>query len=156
MTRPLRIEFEGAFYHVTSRGNERKKIFFTPRDYDKFKEYVAEAERKFGFILHGYVLMTNHYHLLIETPDKNLQKIMQYINSCYSTYTNVKRGRSGHLFQGRYKAIIVDKDSYLAELSKYIHLNPVRAKIVERPEDYWHSSYRAYAVDTDDPIISRT
>jgi len=80
MTRPLRIEFEGAFYHVTSRGNERKKIFFTPRDYDKFKEYVAEARLKFGFILHGYVLMTNHYHLLIETPDKNLQKIMQYLN----------------------------------------------------------------------------
>ncbi|GFO57618.1 hypothetical protein GMSM_46250 [Geomonas sp. Red276] len=124
MARALRIEYEGAFYHVTTRGNERKKIFFTARDYDKFKEYVFQAQQKFHFILHGYVLMTNHYHLLIETPEKNLQRVMHYINSSYSTYTNTKRDRSGHLFQGRYNAIIVDKDSYLLELSKYIHLNP--------------------------------
>lgn len=156
MTRPLRIEYEGALYHVTSRGNERKNIFFTPRDYEKFKEYIAEGSRKFHFILHCYVLMSNHYHLLIETPEKNLQRIMQYINSSYSTYTNTKRRRSGHLFQGRYKAIIVDKDSYLVELSRYIHLNPVRAKMVNRPEDYANSSYRTYITPMIDPIVNKS
>jgi REP element-mobilizing transposase RayT len=86
MARPLRIEFEGAVYHVTARGNERRKIFFSKKDYEKFKEYIAEAQKKYGFILHGYVLMTNHYQLLIETPDKNLSKIMHYINGSYTTY----------------------------------------------------------------------
>ena len=144
MARPLRIEFEGAVYHVTARGNERRKIFFSKRDYERFKEYLSEAKEKYRFILHGYVLMTNHYHLLIETPEKNLSKIMHYINSAYTTYTNVKRKRSGHLFQGRFKSIVVDKDSYLLELSRYLHLNPVRAKMVEKPEAYPYSSYRGY------------
>lgn len=155
MSRPLRIEFEGAFYHVTSRGNERKRIFFTPRDYEKFKEYVAEAERKYQFILHCYVLMTNHYHMLIETPHKNLHKIMQYLNSSYSTYVNTKRQRCGHLFQGRYKAIIIDKNSYFVELSRYMHLNPVRAKMVEKPEDYAYSSYSEFIKGGNDPILSK-
>ena len=154
MARALRIEFEGALYHVTSRGNERKNIFFTKRDYEKFKEYVSEAEKKFRFILHCYVLMTNHYHLLIETPEKNLQRVMHYINSSYSVYTNTKRRRSGHLFQGRYKAIIVDRDNYILELSRYIHLNPVRAKIVGKPEDYPYSSYHAYSYGAGDEIVS--
>ncbi|UFS70498.1 transposase [Geomonas sp. RF6] len=154
MTRPLRIEFEGALYHVTSRGNERKKIFFTKRDYEKFREYLLEAKKKFGFILHCYVLMSNHYHLLIETPRMNLQRVMHYLNGSYSVYTNTKRKRSGHLFQGRYKSIVIDKDSYLAELSRYIHLNPVRAKIVVRPEDYPYSSYHAYVSDITDGMVS--
>jgi putative transposase len=144
MTRPLRIEFEGATYHVTSRGNERNRIFFTPRDYGKFKEYIAKAQSKFDFVLHCFVLMTNHYHLLIGTPHKNLNRIMHYINSSYTTYTNTKRNRIGHLFQGRYKAIVIDKDSYLTGLSRYMHLNPVRAKIVKTPEEYPYSSYRSY------------
>ena len=156
MARALRIEYEGAFYHVTSRGNERKKIFTTRRDYEKFKEYVSEAKKRFGFVLHCYVLMSNHYHMLIETPNKNLQIIMHHINSSYSTYTNTKRKRCGHLFQGRYKAIIVDKDSYLIELSRYIHLNPVRAKIVERPEDYPYSSYNCYISGLEEQIVSRS
>jgi len=154
MARALRIEFEGAFYHVTSRGNERKKIFFTMRDYKKFKEYLSLAREKFHFVLHCYALMSNHYHLLIETPESNLQRIMHYLNSSYTIYTNIKRNRSGHLFQGRYKSIIVNKDSYLLELSKYIHLNPVRAKMVERPEDYPHSSYRSYSCGVIDEIVS--
>lgn len=150
MARPLRIEYEGALYHVTARGNERGKVFFTKMDYRKFKEYLADAQIKYGFIIHCYVLMTNHYHLLIETPDKNLSKIMHYLNSSYTTYINIKRKRSGHLFQGRYKAILVDRDSYLLELSKYMHLNPVRAKMVERPEEYSYSSYNAYISGIDD------
>src|ERR1700687_4751915 len=100
MARPLRIEYEGAVYHVTARGSERGKIFFSKRDFEKFKEYLAEAQEKHGFILHSYVLMTNHYHLIMETPEKNLSRIMHHINSSYTTYTNIKRKRSGHLFQG--------------------------------------------------------
>ena len=149
MARPVRIEYEGAVYHVTARGNERNKVFFTKADYRKFKEYLREGQTKYGFILHCYVLMTNHYHLLIETPEKNLSRIMHYLNSSYTTYINIKRKRSGHLFQGRYKAILVDRDSYLLELSKYLHLNPVRANMVARPEEYPHSSYSAYIGESD-------
>jgi putative transposase len=152
MARSLRIQYEGALYHVTSRGNARKKIFFTHRDYEKFKEYVAQAREKFDFYVHCYVLMSNHYHILLEVPDKGLSKILHHINSSYSIYLNTKRTRSGHVFQGRFKAIIVDKDSYLAELSRYIHLNPVRAKMVTKPEDYIYSSYRAYVFGADDLI----
>jgi putative transposase len=142
MARPLWIEYEGALYHVTARGSERGKIFFPEKDYEKFKEYLAEAREKHGFILHCYVLMTNHYHLIIETPKRTLGRIMHQINSSYTTYTNIKRRRSGHLFQGRCKAILVDKDNYLLELSRCVHLNPVRAKMSQRPEDYPYSSYR--------------
>jgi putative transposase len=155
MARPLRIEFEGAIYHVTARGNERGKIFFSKRDYEKFKEYITIAKEKYGFILHAYVLMTNHYHLIIETPEKNLSKVMHYINSAYTTYTNVKRKRSGHLFQGRYKAILVDKDTYLLELSRYIHLNPVRVSMVQKPEEYPYSSYRSYVTGQVENMVKR-
>lgn len=154
MARPLRVEFEGAVYHVTARGNEKRKVFFSRRDYEKFKEYLADAVAKFDVILHGYVLMTNHYHLIIETPRKNLSKIMHHINSSYTTYINVKRKRSGHLFQGRFKSIIVDKDGYLLELSRYIHLNPVRVNMVERPEAYPHSSYGSYTSSTKNNLVT--
>jgi putative transposase len=152
MARPLRIEYEGALYHVSARGNERGKIFFIKTDYLKFKEYLADVQRKYGLIIHCYVLMTNHYHLLIETPGKDLSKVMHYLNSSYTTYTNIKRKRSGHLFQGRYKAIVVEKEGYLLELSRYIHLNPVRANMVQRPEEYPYSSYVAYTTGTDDLV----
>ncbi len=155
MARPLRIEYEGAVYHVTARGNERGKIFFSKRDYQKFKEYITAAKEKYGLILHSYVLMTNHYHLIIETPATNLSKIMHYINSSYTTYTNIKRKRKGHLFQGRYKAILVDKDNYLLELSRYIHLNPVRAKMAQKPGDYPYSSYKSYVTELAENIVSR-
>ncbi|ABQ28074.1 REP-associated tyrosine transposase [Geotalea uraniireducens] len=149
MARPLRIEYEGALYHVTARGNERGKVFFTKADYRKFIDYLREGQKKFGFVLHSYVLMTNHFHLLLETPEKNLSRIMHHLNSSYTTYINIKRKRSGHLFQGRYKAILVDRDNYLLELSRYLHLNPVRANMVERPEEYLHSSYAAYTGESD-------
>jgi len=111
MARPIRIEYENAFYHVTSRGNERKKIFFSQADYDKFRAYLKDGQEKFGYLLHGYVLMTNHFHLLVETPQANLSQLMHFINGSYTTYVNRRKGRSGHLFQGRYKAVLVDKNS---------------------------------------------
>lgn len=154
MARALRIEYEGAVYHVTVRGNERRKIFFSKRDYEKFKEYLGEAKEKYRFLLHAYVLMTNHYHLIIETPEKNLSKIMHYLNSSYTTYTNIKRKRSGHLFQGRYKSIVVDKDSYLLELSRYLHLNPVRAHMVQKPEEYPYSSYKSFTSGNSESIVT--
>ncbi|MFC1841105.1 transposase [Thermodesulfobacteriota bacterium] len=155
MARALRIEYEGAFYHITSRGNDRKRIFYSKTDYSRFKSYLKEGAKKFGFILHSYVLMTNHYHLLIETPNANLSKIMHYINGSYTTYINRKRGRRGHLFQGRYKSILVDRDNYLLELSRYIHLNPVKAGIVERPQDYINSSYNSYINKKGEDIVCR-
>ncbi len=144
MARALRITFPGAFYHVTSRGNERKAVFKSKRDRQKFLEYLESASRRYGALIHAYCMMDNHYHLLLETPSGNLPQIMRHINGAYTTYFNVKRHRSGHLFQGRYKAILVDIDEYAKELSRYIHLNPVRAKVVETPEEYEWSSYQFY------------
>ncbi|RJQ48254.1 MAG: transposase [Nitrospiraceae bacterium] len=154
MARPLRIEYEGAVYHVTARGNERTKIYLSQSDYDKFLQYLADAKKKYNIVIHCYVLMGNHYHLIVETPDANLSKAMQYINGSYTTYLNIRRRRSGHLFQGRYKAIVVDTDNYLLELSRYIHLNPVRAVIVGKPEDYKHSSYKTYIAKSDSALIT--
>jgi putative transposase len=144
MARPLRIEYEGAFYHVTARGNERKEIYKNDRDREKFLEYLASAVERYKAKIHVYCLMSNHYHMLIETPSGNLSQIMRHVNGSYTAYFNAKRDRSGHLFQGRYKAILVDKDAYAGELSRYIHLNPVRAGMTEDPEEYEWSSYRAY------------
>jgi putative transposase len=154
VARPLRIEYEGAFYHITARGNERKKIFFGKGDYDKFKEYLLEAQEKFGYKLHCYVLMGNHYHLVIETPNGNMNKVLHYVNGSYANYINKKRNRSGHLLQGRYKGILVERDAYLLELSRYLHLNPVRAKMVERPEDYRQSSYSSYVKNRKESIVT--
>ena len=144
MARPLRINYAGAFYHVTSRGNERKNVFKSKRDREKFYEYLESATQRYDAVIHVFCLMDNHYHLLIETPSGNLPQIMRHINGAYTTYFNVKRARSGHLFQGRYKAILVDIDEYAKELSRYVHLNPVRAKMVKAPEEYEWSSYQFY------------
>jgi len=144
MARPLRIAYPGAFYHVTSRGNEQKDVFKSQRDREKFLEYLASATERYGAVIHVYCLMSNHYHLLLETPAGNLSQIMRHINGAYTTYFNIKRKRSGHLFQGRFKAILVEADEYATELSRYIHLNPVRTGMAERPEDYRWSSYRSY------------
>lgn len=112
MSRPLRIQYAGAFYHVTSRGNERKDIFKGDRDRERFLNYLESAAQRYGAIFHCYCLMNNHYHLLIETPDSNLSQIMQHINGSYTTYFNIRRKRAGHLFQGRYHAILVEADAY--------------------------------------------
>ncbi len=144
MSRPLRIEFPGAFYHVTSRGNERKTVFQTVRDREQYLSYLESAHDRYGAVIHGYCLMGNHYHLLLETPRGNLSQALHHINGAYTTYFNVKRGRSGHLFQGRFKGILVEKDAYCKELSRYIHLNPVRAGLVKTPLEYRWSSYRYF------------
>jgi putative transposase len=151
MGRPLRIEYPGAFYHVTSRGNERKEIYRSQRDREKFLKYLESASVRYRARFHVYCLMSNHYHLLVETPRGNLSEIMRHINGAYTNYYNTKRQRAGHLLQGRYKAILVDRDEYAKELSRYVHLNPVRAKMVERPEAYRWSSYGAYVGDREAP-----
>jgi len=156
MARPLRIEYPGAFYHVTSRGNEQKEIFKSQRDREKFLEYLASATGRYGAVIHAYCLMGNHFHLLLETPDGNLSQIMRHINGAYTTYFNIKRKRAGHLFQGRYKAILIEADRYLSELSRYIHLNPVRVGLVESPEQYQWSSYRSYLGQSKPPEWLRT
>ncbi len=144
MVRQLRIEFNGAFYHVTSRGNVKDKIFFTDNDKEMFLKILQRTKERYSYFLHAYVLMDNHYHLLIETPLANLSQVMQNINTSYTVYVNRKYMRAGHLFQGRFKAIIVDKDSYLLQLSRYIHLNPVSSGIVGSPKDFKWSSYREF------------
>ena len=144
MARPLRIEYAGAFYHITARGNERKDIFKSRRDREQFLSYLASASERYQAIIHVYCLMSNHYHLLLETSAGNLSQIMRHINGAYTTYFNTKRRRAGHLFQGRYKAILVEADEYAQELSRYIHLNPVRAGITANPEEYPWSSYASY------------
>jgi REP element-mobilizing transposase RayT len=144
MSRPLRIQYPGAYYHVTSRGNEQKDIFKSDRDREKFLDYLQGSAQRYGAMIHCYCLMRNHYHLLLETPGGNLSQIMQHINGSYTTYFNIKRKRAGHLFQGRYHAILVDADAYALELSRYIHLNPVRARAAQRPEEYVWSSYIHY------------
>jgi putative transposase len=135
---------ENCLYHVMSRGNDRKRIFLKHRDYERFLEYVLAAKDRFRFFLYAFCLMPNHYHLLLETALPNISSLMQYINGSYTTYHNTKYRRCGHLFQGRFKSIVVDKDHYFLELSRYIHLNPVRDKIVSLPDQYLWSSYRGY------------
>jgi len=144
MARPLRIEFENAFYHVMARGNERKDIFRSIGDRKHFVSLFSDVYLRYKGMVYVYTLMNNHYHILLETKEANLSRIMHHINVSYTVYYNKKYERSGHLFQGRYKALLIDKENYLLELSRYIHLNPVRAGIVEKPEDYRWSSYRYY------------
>jgi len=144
MGRQLRIEYPGAHYHVTSRGNERKDVFKSQKDREQFLRYLESAVSRYDAVIHAYCLMSNHYHLLLETPAGNLSKIMQHINGAYTNYFNVKRKRSGHLFQGRYKAIVIEADEYAQQLSRYIHLNPVRSNMVAKPEEYRWSSYSEY------------
>ncbi|MCK9224296.1 MAG: transposase [Candidatus Muirbacterium halophilum] len=144
MARKLRIEYEGAFYHIITRGNTRSRIFKCDSDRLKFIEYLSEVHKKYGVIIHAYCLMGNHYHLLLETPYGNLRKAMHKLNTSYTNYYNYKHDRIGHLFSGRYKAILVEKENYALVLSSYIHLNPLRADIVKNISDYSWSSYKYY------------
>ena len=145
MSRPLRLEFEGAFWHVTSRGNERKDIFRGDGDRLLFLSLLAAAVKRFRWRLHEYCLMTNHYHLVIETPFRTLAKGMHWLNSEYVRIFNKRYERVGHLFQGRYKGILIDEQNYLDEVRRYTVLNPVRAGMVADPAEYRWSSYRAHA-----------
>jgi len=151
MARPLRIEFPGAFYHVIQRGLGRKDIFASDGDKNKFFSYLNIAHMSYRAVFHSYVLMDNHYHLILETPDAPLSKIMHYINASYAAYFNAKYKRVGPLYQGRFKAFLVQQDEYLDHLSCYIHLNPVRAGIVTSPEKYAYSSYNSFISNTNPP-----
>ena len=144
MARPLRIEYPNAFYHITSRGNERRAIFGSTGDYARFLGYLQSATERYGARIHCFCLMPNHYHLLLETPRANLRRILHHLNTGYTNYFNTKTERVGHLFQGRYRAVLVEKDAYALELSRYIHLNPVRANLVKEPSQYSWSSYSPY------------
>jgi len=143
MARPLRIEYEGAVYHVTSRGNAREDIYRSDEDREMFLDVLDYVVERFGWICHAYCLMTNHYHLMIETPQANLSRGMSRLNGMYTQRFNRKHSRVGHVFQGRFKSIIVDKDAYLLELSRYVVRNPVAARVVNNVGDWPWSSYQA-------------
>ena len=143
MTRPLRLEFPGALYHVTSRGNRREDIYLGDDDRELLLTQLANVCLRFNWAIHSYCLMTNHYHLVVETPDGNLSKGMRQLNGVYGQMWNRLHDRVGHVFQGRFKCIVVQKESYLLELSRYVVLNPVRAGIVQRAEDWPWSNLRA-------------
>jgi putative transposase len=144
MARPLRIEFPGALYHVISRGNERKPIARDELDRQKRLEWLKRTVESYGWRLHAFVLMRNHEHLFLETPEPNVSAGMQYLNGSYTSYFNRRHRRCGHLFQGRFKGHLIEEQGYFLEVSRYIHLNPVRAKAVTRPEEYPYSSYPGY------------
>ena len=145
MARPLRVEYPGGIYHVTSRGNAQQPIFFSDADRHAFLDILASVARRFHWLCHAYCLMDNHYHLVIETLDATLSRGMRHLNGVYTQWVNRTQGRVGHLFQGRYKAIIVEKEPYLLELCRYVVLNPVRAHMMHHPAEWLWSSYRATA-----------
>lgn len=145
MSRPWRIEYEGALYHLLSRGNERSDIFINDKDRAGFLDAVGQMSERFDIDIFAYLLMDNHYHLLVRTRQANLKRAMQWFGSTYTQRFNRRHFRSGHLFQGRYQSIIIQNDAYLLQLSYYNHRNPLRAGIVRRLASYRWSSYNAYA-----------
>lgn len=142
MARPLRIEFPGALYHLCSRGNARQAIYLDEDDRQKWLLLLGEVCRRFNWVCYSYCQMTNHYHLMMETPDGNLSIGMRHLNGVYTQYFNKRHRRVGHLFQGRYASPLVQKETYLLELCRYIVLNPVRARMVNVAQDWPWSSYR--------------
>jgi putative transposase len=145
LARAWRIEYEGALYHVLSRGNQRQDIVITDEDRKLYLSTLGEMGERFEIDIFAYVLMDNHYHLLFRTNRANLCRSMQWFGATYTKRFNLRHNRSGHLFQGRYKNMLVQNDAYLLQLSYYIHRNPLRAGMVRRVADYKWSSYRAYA-----------
>ncbi len=143
MSRPLRIEFAGALYHLTARGDRREAIYEDDADRQSFLDVLAEVVERYNWVCHAFCLMTNHYHLVVETVEGNLSQGMRHLNGVYTQASNRRHGRTGHLFQGRFKGILVDRDAYLLELSRYVVLNPVRAGMVDDPGQWPWSSYRA-------------
>ena len=156
MSRPLRIEYAEALYHITSRGNARENIYLTDDDRLNFLKILKQVCETYNWICHAYCLMDNHYHLLIETPEGNLSRGMRQLNGVYTQTFNSSNNRVGHVFQGRFKGILVEKQSYLLELCRYIVLNPVRAKMVRDVKKWAWSSYRETAglIEVKDPIVS--
>ena len=149
MSRPWRIEYAGAMYHVMSRGNEGRHIFLDDNDRERFIFLLKEMIDRFQIEIHAWVLMTNHYHLLLQTKQANLSKSMQWFGITYTRYFNIRHKRRGHLFQGRFKSLLVENDRYMQQLSCYIHRNPLRSGIIKRLADYRWSSYLRYAYGDD-------
>jgi len=145
MARPLRVEYPGAVYHITSRGNARQDIFDDDPDRNRFLDTLAKVINRYNWLCYAYCLMDNHTHLVIETPEGRLSQGMRQLNGIYTQAYNRRHQRVGHIFQGRYKAILIQKESHLLEVCRYVVLNPVRARMVERPERWKWSSYRATA-----------
>ncbi|MCG6869221.1 MAG: transposase [Gammaproteobacteria bacterium] len=143
MVRPLRIEFDGAWYHVMNRGLGRRGAFSSDVQRTYFLSLLADTAERFNAEWHAYCLMTNHYHLLLRTPEGNLSRIMRHLNGVYTQYVNRGQGRDGPLFRGRYKAILVDADAYWLELSRYLHRNPLEAGTVRKLTDFRWSSFRS-------------
>lgn len=162
MARPLRLEYPGAVYHITSRGNAQADIFLDDGDRRLFLRVLADAVERHAWRLYAYCLMGNHYHLLLETPEPNLSRGMRQVNGIYTQLFNRRHERVGHVLQGRFKAIVVERERYLVELSRYIALNPVRAGLTREPGAWRWSSYRATAGDegapawlTPGPVLGR-
>lgn len=144
MSRPLRIEYEGAWYHIMNRGADRQDVFLTQQHHEMFLEVLLQIHRRFQIEVHSYCLLPNHYHLLVKTPLANLSKAMKYLNSVYTQRFNASCNRDGALFRGRFKSIIIDSENYLLQLSRYIHLNPVKSGLVDKAEKYSWSSYQYF------------
>jgi putative transposase len=151
MSRPLRLELSGGLYHVTSRGDGREDIYLSDADRLAWLEVFGQVCKRFNWVCHAWCQMSNHYHLLIETPEANLSKGMRQLNGVYTQRFNRAHARVGHVFQGRYKAILVERDSYLLELARYVVLNPLRARMVRRLENWPWSSYLATCGQTPVP-----
>ncbi|MGR8950890.1 MAG: transposase [Gammaproteobacteria bacterium] len=156
MARPLRIELSGGLYHVTSRGDRREDIYFADADREAWLALLGQLCGRFNWRCHAYCQMTNHYHVVVETPEANLAQGMRQLNGVYTQYVNRTYGRVGHVFQGRYKAILVEKDSYLLELARYVVLNPLRAGMVKESGDWPWSSYRAMTGVVSPPVWLET
>jgi len=155
MPRGPRLQFPGGVYHVICRGNNRECIFRDDADRQRYLKLLRGYRDRWSAVIHAYVLMPNHVHLLIETPTRPLSEFMRGLNTAYTMGFNRRYRRVGHVFQGRYKSYVVEKDAYLLELTRYIHLNPVRAGLVDRPERYPWSSYREFIGRAATPHVSR-
>lgn len=151
MARPIRLEFAGAIYHVTTRGDEGSDVFIDDQDRLQFLAVLSEVVSRTGWLVHAYVLMDNHYHLLIETPTDNLSRGMRQLNGVYTQRFNSTHGSGGRVFQGRFKAVLLEREPYLLELCRYIVLNPLRLKAVKNISRYRWSSYRATAGEVQAP-----
>lgn len=155
IARKKRIWFPGALYHIVTRGNHQGDIFRECADYVKYLNILQDTKERHPFVLYSYCLMTNHVHLQLKTFDHEIWLIMKYINLLYTKYFNEKYGLTGHLFQGRYYAEIIEDNAYCMETSRYIHMNPVNANIVKKPNQYPWSSYNVYMGTTTSELINK-
>lgn len=154
LARKPRIWYPGAMYHIISRGNRKSALFYDDQDLQTYLTILEKTKLKFPFYLHAYCLMTNHTHLQLETMEHPISDIMKRINSLYAIYFNKRHDLNGHVFQGRFGSRLIETRGYLLDVSRYIHLNPVEAEMVSRPEDYPWSSYRSYITGEADKFVT--